>query len=41
MPRVIIQSTCHVSEKGDSACHLSESAQSAGLGGYSKTKKIY
>jgi len=27
------------SEKFDSACHLSENAKSAGLGGYSKTKK--
>jgi len=29
------------SGKGDAACHISKNAQSADLGGYSKTKKNY
>ena len=36
----IIQSVCHVIKKSDSACHLSENAESTGLEGILKQKKI-
>jgi len=39
--KIIIQSAHRVIIKDDSACHISKNAQSAGLGGIPKQKKIY